>query len=85
MRARPTIEFTAWKAKIQNMRHYGARPGGAKFIDAREPAQGQLPPDPEGGSAVRPIYSAWNDKLKIARLPRATLRTGTFFVQRMYL
>jgi hypothetical protein len=34
---------------------------------------------------VRPIYHAWNDKLKIARLPLRYFANGhTFFVQRMY-
>ena len=44
----------------------------------------QPPPDPEGGSPVRPVYTAWNDKLKIARLPLRYFANGhTFFVQRM--
>ena len=43
------------------------------------------PPDTEGGSPVRPVYLAWNDKLKIARLPLRYFANGhTFFVQRMY-
>jgi len=43
------------------------------------------PPDPEGGEKARPIYLAWNDKLKIARLPLRYFANGhTFFVQRMY-
>jgi len=34
---------------------------------------------------VRPIYLAWNEKLKIARLPLRYFANGhTFFVQRMY-
>ena len=90
MRARPiVIEFTlAWKAKIQNMRDIMVRDQAALNLLMRENFRSKVwqpPPDPEGGSAVRPIYSAWNDKLKIARLPLRYFANGhTFFVQRMY-
>ncbi len=43
------------------------------------------PPDPKGSVPVRPLYLAWNDKLKIARLPLRYFANGhTFFVQRIY-
>ena len=90
MRARPiVIEFlTAWKLKVQTTRDIMIRDQAALNLLMREQFRSKTwtaPPDPEGGSAVRPIYLAWNDKLKIARLPLRYFANGhTFFVQRMY-
>ena len=90
MRSRPIVlEFlAAWKQKIQTTRDIMVRDQAALNLLMRENFRSktwQPPPDPDGGQAVRPIYLAWNDKLKIARLPLRYLANGhTFFLQRLY-
>jgi hypothetical protein len=90
MRSRPiVIEFTlAWKAKVETTRDIMVRDQAALNLLMREGFRSKTwtpPKDPEGGAAVRPVYMAWNDKLKIARLPLRYFANGhTFFVQRMY-
>jgi len=90
MRSRPILlEFLdAWKLKIQTTRDIMVRDQAALNLLLRENFRSKTwtaPPDPEGGTAVRPIYLAWNDKLKIARLPLRYFANGhTYFVQRLY-
>ena len=80
------LEFTAaWKTKIETTRDIMCRDQAALNLLMREgfrSKEWQPPPDPEGRSKVRPVYLAWNEKLKIARLPLRYFANGhTFFVQ----
>jgi len=43
------------------------------------------PADPEGGGKARPIYYAWNDRLKIARLPLRYFANGKPITYRIHL
>lgn len=83
------LEFTAaWKAKVEGTRDVMIRDQAALNLLMREgfrSREWQPPPDTEGGEKARPIYYAWNDRLKIARLPLRYFANGhTFFVQRLY-
>ena len=90
MRARQgVLDFTAaWKQKIETTRDVMIRDQAALNLLMREgfrSKEWEPPPDPQGGTRARPIYKAWNDRLKIARLPLRYFANGhTFFVQRMY-
>jgi hypothetical protein len=83
------LEFAAaWKQKIETSRDIMVRDQAALNLLMREgfrSKQWSPPPDPKGSVPVRPLYLAWNDKLKIARLPLRYFANGhTFFVQRIY-
>jgi hypothetical protein len=90
MRSRQAVlDFLgAWKAKIESTRDIMVRDQAALNLLMRENFHSKTwdpPPDPKGRSAVRPIFLAWNDKIKIARLPLRYFANGhTFFVQRLY-
>ncbi|KAL1518521.1 hypothetical protein AB1Y20_002810 [Prymnesium parvum] len=90
MRSRPAVlEFTAaWKKKIESTRDIMVRDQAALNLLMRENFRSKTwtpPADAEGGQAVRPIYLAWNEKIKLARLPLRYFANGhTFFVQRLY-
>ena len=90
MRARQgVLDFTAaWKQKIETTRDVMIRDQAALNLLMREgfrSKEWEPPPDPQGRTKARPIYKAWNDRLKIARLPLRYFANGhTFFVQRMY-
>ncbi len=90
MRSRPAvIEFAnAWKEKVQSTRDIMIRDQAALNLLMREKfhtRQWVPPADPQGRAPVRPIYYAWNDKIKLARLPLRYFANGhTAFVQRIY-
>jgi len=90
MRSRPAVlDFlAAWKLKIETTRDIMVRDQAALNLLMRENFRSKTwtpPADPQGSSAVRPIFLAWNEKLRIARLPLRYFANGhTFFVQRLY-
>ena len=74
-------------ARLARLAWLAGRSVRCRRAAARATARRALPPPPvfAGGSAVRPVYYAWNDKLKIARLPLRYFANGhTYFVQRLY-